>query len=593
MNEDPLVGSTLSERYRIDELIGSGAMGRVYRAEHVLMRKTVAIKVLHQELTNVAEITQRFEREARAAAQIEHAHVAAATDFGKLSDGSFFLVLEFIGGVSLTSVIEEGPMALSRVLNIARQVCSALESAHARGIVHRDLKPDNLHLVEGEEEEGDFVKILDFGIAKLPSEKTEGEAITQVGLVYGTPEYMAPEQALGQEVDARADLYSLGVIMYEMLTGRRPYLGQPVALLGQQLSSKLPKMASVAKVRVPAPVEQLVKELLQPDAEGRIESARQVREQLDALLLALAEGKLVGRGSMLSISLEELSPQAEDAQPLSSVSRGSRKSIGRAFVIALLFGGLGLILTTFLVGVIFEGQEEVASSTGTKGSGATEGLGPNLDGALNLAREKGVDALTELAKRFPEEGLILADLALAQAQDKRYLDATESVRSALALNPSLNENAKIGGALFRSAQSAEARAVTFRLLDGAMGSAGVAIIYDLANTQGVSSWVSADSRRRLKTEELRAAASPAMLLLLRLEEESKCEELAQLVLRAEQVGDKRALPRLKKLGERTGCGSKRAKDCFECLRLDDRLEKAVRAIEGRAALDKDKENFYQ
>src|SRR5690606_12623357 len=166
-------------------------------------------------------------------------------------------------------------------------------------------KPDNLHLVEGEEEEGDFVKILDFGIAKLPSEKTEGEAITQVGLVYGTPEYMAPEQALGQEVDARADLYSLGVIMYEMLTGRRPYLGQPVALLGQQLSSKLPKMASVAKVRVPAPVEQLVKELLQPDAEGRIESARQVREQLDALLLALAEGKFVGRGSLLSISLEE------------------------------------------------------------------------------------------------------------------------------------------------------------------------------------------------------------------------------------------------------------------------------------------------
>ncbi len=245
-------------------------MGRVYQAEHVLMRKRVALKVLHRELMTVPEIVQRFEREARAAAHIEHPHVAAATDFGKLADGSVFLILEFVQGLALTELIAGGPIDVGRVLTIALQVAEAVEAAHQRGIVHRDLKPDNLLFVQSDDK-GDFIKVLDFGIAKVPTEPSEegGKPITQVGMVYGTPEYMAPEQALGQDVDGRADLYAIGVIMFEMLTGRRPYKGPAVGLLGQQLSSPLPKMAHVANVKVPPAVEQLVVELLMPDPKRR------------------------------------------------------------------------------------------------------------------------------------------------------------------------------------------------------------------------------------------------------------------------------------------------------------------------------------
>src|SRR5258706_14913420 len=200
-----LVGKVLSDRYRIESVLGEGGMGAVYLAEHVLMRKRLAVKVLHPEMTRMPEMVARFEREAMAAAHIEHPSVAAATDFGKLEDGSFFLVLEYVEGTSLRDLIAQGPLLSERALHIAYQMASALARAHALGIVHRDLKPENVMLVE---REGDpnFVKVLDFGIAKVPvgdfSHEPPGSdgapVLTQLGMVYGTPEYMAPEQALGQ-----------------------------------------------------------------------------------------------------------------------------------------------------------------------------------------------------------------------------------------------------------------------------------------------------------------------------------------------------------------------------------------------------------
>src|SRR5690606_15585641 len=188
--------------------------------------KRVAIKLMHRELSSVPEIVQRFEREAHAAAHIDHPHVASCTDFGTLPDGTVFLVLEYVEGRPLSALIEEGPLRLDRALEIALQIALALDAAHTSGIVHRDMKPDNVLLVEREGGK-DFVKVLDFGIAKVQTAVAGDRPITQVGLVYGTPEYMAPEQALGQEVDARADIYALGVILYELLSGERPY-GGPV-----------------------------------------------------------------------------------------------------------------------------------------------------------------------------------------------------------------------------------------------------------------------------------------------------------------------------------------------------------------------------
>ena len=289
LDTDSRVGTVLAERYRIDSLLGEGGMGRVYAAEHVLMRKRLAVKVLHRELTTVPEVVARFEREAMAAANIDHPNVAAATDFGKLVDGAVFLVLEYVQGRNLRDEIAAGPLPLERALHIGRQIASALASAHALDIVHRDLKPENVMLVE-KAADPDFVKVLDFGIAKVPIGETQdgssGKPITKVGMVFGTPEYMAPEQALGQAVDGRADLYALGVILYEMLAGIRPFSSKSqVGILGQQLSKPPPRFAERAPgIAIPPQVEQLTLKLLAKEAGDRFQSAEETVAGFDAML---------------------------------------------------------------------------------------------------------------------------------------------------------------------------------------------------------------------------------------------------------------------------------------------------------------------
>ena len=294
-----LVGTTISDRYKIEKLLGEGGMGAVYQVEHVLMRKRMAIKVLHPEMTRLPEVVARFEREAMAAAHIEHPNVVTATDFGKLEDGSFFLALEYVEGKSLREVIANGRMDLGRALHIARQIASALSRAHALKIVHRDLKPENVMLVE-RDGDPDFVKVLDFGIAKVQiGELTAGDVkdsagpaqpvLTQAGMVYGTPEYMAPEQALGQPVDSRADMYALGVIVYEMLCGVRPFDAESkVALLGMQVTAPMPPMKTKAPdADIPPEVEALVKRLLAKEANERLGDAKELIEEIGGVMREL------------------------------------------------------------------------------------------------------------------------------------------------------------------------------------------------------------------------------------------------------------------------------------------------------------------
>src|SRR6267154_244140 len=193
-----LVGKVLSERYRIESVLGEGGMGAVYLAQHVLMRKRLAVKVLHPEMMGMPEVVKRFEREALAAAHIEHPNVAAATDFGKLDDGAFFLVLEYVEGTSLYDLIGLGAMPVERAVHVAHQIASALARAHALGIVHRDLKPENVMLVD-RDGDPDFVKVLDFGMAKIDAfgfamRESGMQPLTRVGTVMGTPVYMSPEQ---------------------------------------------------------------------------------------------------------------------------------------------------------------------------------------------------------------------------------------------------------------------------------------------------------------------------------------------------------------------------------------------------------------
>jgi serine/threonine-protein kinase len=242
--DDSLLGQILADKYRIDERLNEGGMGTVYRGTHVLMDKTVAIKVLRPSLAADEKIVARFSREARAASRISHPHALSVTDFGEAENGVVFLVMEFLNGSTLKNVIrQDGPMPLPRVVEIIRQVGAALDAAHEQGVVHRDLKSENIMLLAANGP--DYAKVLDFGIAKIKEHDGDYDpGLTAPDLVIGTPQYMSPEQcSQTQEIDARSDIYSLGVIIYEMLVGHVPFTGpSPTAIMMKQMQEPVPSV---------------------------------------------------------------------------------------------------------------------------------------------------------------------------------------------------------------------------------------------------------------------------------------------------------------------------------------------------------------
>jgi serine/threonine protein kinase len=362
--ETALIGRVLADRYRVERLLGSGGMGSVYRAEHVLMKKAVALKVLHREMTYHPEVVARFEREAVAAARIDHPNVAAAMDCGKLEDGSFYIVLEYVDGKSLRALIDEGPIALDRALGIAAQMSEGLAAAHAAGIVHRDLKPDNVMLVtQGGNQ--DFAKILDFGIAKVdgPEGTPESQrALTRIGAVMGTAGYMSPEQALGQSVDQRADMYAFGVVLYEMVAGRMPYVAEEAAqILAKQLTEPPAPLPGAA----PAGLTSLIDKLLEKTPDNRVQSAAELSTEITRLRSALGPG-----GSSTVLDLDgggmpksaRTSPSTDDSAATLDVADGKKadstgSSNRRRAIVA------GAILAVVLGGAVFWGTRKDQNPT--------------------------------------------------------------------------------------------------------------------------------------------------------------------------------------------------------------------------------------
>lgn len=301
------IGHVVAGRYRIVELLGEGGMGAVYRGEHVTLQKRVAVKFLHPEMSRASDIVSRFQREAQAAAILDHPNVVAAHDFGRDDDGSFFLVMDFVDGATLGTVLEkEHRLAPARALHIARHVGAALARAHEMGIVHRDLKPDNIVLVV-RESDVEFAKVIDFGIAKVNQRMAKGQSLTQVGMVFGTPEYMAPEQALGAEVDNRADLYALAVVIYECVAGRRPFDAEDVvSLLGMQMSSPVPKLHELAPdLDVPTELDDFFAKALAKKPSDRFATANDLIEAFSRALGQTFTGLGVaatGRNGAMSVT---------------------------------------------------------------------------------------------------------------------------------------------------------------------------------------------------------------------------------------------------------------------------------------------------
>src|SRR6267142_4680083 len=272
--DDPLLGQTLAEKYLIEQLIKRGGMGAVYRGKHVMMDKTVAIKVLRPSLAGDDHVVARFSREAKAASRISHPHAVSVTDFGEAENGVVFLVMEYLDGQTLKEVIRnEGQMPLDRAVEIVRQVSGALDAAHKQGVVHRDLKSENIML--SRTNGGDWAKVLDFGIAKIQQpEGARDHDITAANLVIGTPQYMSPEQCSQTgPIDARSDVYSLGVILYEMLAGRVPFTGEsPTVIMMKQVQDTPPSILE-ARPDLPGGISGVVERALAKKPADRFQTA--------------------------------------------------------------------------------------------------------------------------------------------------------------------------------------------------------------------------------------------------------------------------------------------------------------------------------
>jgi Protein kinase domain/AAA ATPase domain len=285
---DKLVGQTLPGGYQILDLLSVGGMGRVYRAEQRALGRTVAVKVIHPHLLADENSIVRFMTEARAASQLNHPNSVSVIDFGKTKDGQPYLVMEFLRGKDLARVsYEQGPLPFKRIADVLQQVLHALSEAHDLEIVHRDLKPENI-ILEPLRRGGDFVKVVDFGLAKLKADTTTPN-VTMPGIVCGTPDYMAPEQGRGDPIDGRSDLYGVGVVLFQLLTGRLPFESEnPTQVVLMHLTAPVPDPTEIAPERaIPEAFVRVVLKALQKNADDRYQDALEFADALKGAMEAV------------------------------------------------------------------------------------------------------------------------------------------------------------------------------------------------------------------------------------------------------------------------------------------------------------------
>lgn len=605
---DPLLGTLIAGRYRVLEVLGRGAMGTVYRAEHELMQRVVALKVLHRETRGNEELVKRFEREAIAVARIQHPNVALALDFGRLDSGSFYLVLEYVPGRTLKSLLDEGiPLSPPQAIDIAKQIGAALSAAHAQEVIHRDLKPENVILLDGH----DKLKVLDFGLAKIGQDDDGTTQLTRAGAVYGTPAYMSPEQASGSAVDERADLYALGCILYEMLAGRPPFQAeQLVQLLVLHMTEPVQPLPGT----VPTSLARLTAELLEKDPAHRPQNA-------ETLLTRLGECELTL--SKLGFSLDKTATPKErrtlesfagstvrsgpfdwNRHSIQTAWQALRRGLGRPVWLgryrvslgAILLGSLGgLALAGFALGTTEEKrhttpkdepsaapQDEVPSTAPSSAKSATD---PELEKVLRAARDGSDSALYALLLRNDDERSPTEWSALTHAYlvRKRVDDALRSIQLGLEKSPATPLDSAII-AILRNLSDDDRFAD--RILPFAakyLGAAGADLLFDVWAKTSRKTTATTRAWEELDTRTAYLNASEALRIALDLRKAESCTDYLELMPRVEAHADFRSMVRLRELEKKTGCGAQKRDDCHPCLRESEALTNAVRQASQRAA----------
>ena len=581
------LGTVIDGRYRLDALLGRGGMGVVYRAEHVAIRRPVAVKLLHPTLAAMPELRSRFEREAIAIGRIDHPNCVDVSDFGKLDDGSLFLVMELLDGRSLGDLMDaEAPLAPMRALAILRHVLRGLGHAHAAGIVHRDVKPENVYLVN-HQGDPEFAKILDFGIAKVigGSEIDDGVKLTQAGVAFGTPIYMSPEQAIGNPLDGRSDLYAASVMAYEMICGRPPfYSDDKLEILSMHTTRPPPAMNdTLAAVQgrpappVPAAVEEIIARGLAKRPDDRYPDAAAYVAAIDAILGGPAITAPPGHRPMTTGAeplVDLFAVAAQPSQPVLLTERKPTRRPPRAAIATLILvaaAAIGVLLALALRGSPPKPVAKPPPET-LAGKAAAQ-----LDQGDPAGAIKAIEAGKKAAASDPQAQL---QLGHAYAAQRKNADALAAYKRALELDPTLASDAQLRAAVaaFVTDTDPAAAVAALQFQEQALGDAGA--------MAKLVAWASDEDVAR------RAAAVAAVGKLnlgdrvdwLRsytfdLQQGELCDKRKPAVAKLRALGDPRAIPALEQSLVRLGTvGKWKGKNVNACL-VDD-AKAAIAYLQG-------------